>query len=194
MRPKEMQATIVFPDKAFRGHGGSVIGFTSSLSVQSGWGSSYDAMPPNPDSPEGWWQPRRWITPAQRQMAGRCYVVIPANVRWPSKHSTFINWVKQWCLEQGFDVIQKRAWKDGHMVDEWVNYIRTRKKKKGFRSFHIHDGDYMVRSFRKMDQVLTPYGDPPVLRGNLTMEWGLDVPPSEEISWSSVPYGSPTCL
>jgi hypothetical protein len=34
--------------------------------------------------------------------------------------------VKKALLVQGYDVIKKRMWKDGHLVDEDLQYIRTR--------------------------------------------------------------------
>jgi hypothetical protein len=34
--------------------------------------------------------------------------------------------VKQELQKQGLDVIKKRMWKDGHLVDEHVQYVRTR--------------------------------------------------------------------
>ena len=43
--------------------------------------------------------------------------------------STFLYHVKKELLEQGFDVIKKRMWKDGHMVDDTQQYIRTHNTK-----------------------------------------------------------------
>ena len=46
---------------------------------------------------------------------------------WSDVESTFLHHVKQELIKQGFDVIKKRMWKDGHMVDDTQQYIRTRK-------------------------------------------------------------------
>jgi hypothetical protein len=46
---------------------------------------------------------------------------------WASAESTFLYHVLQSLKLQGFDVIKKRMWKDGHMVDNDQQYIRTRK-------------------------------------------------------------------
>ena len=37
--------------------------------------------------------------------------------------------VKKELIKQGHDVIKTRMWKDGHLVDETVQYVRTRNKK-----------------------------------------------------------------
>ena len=177
MRPADMRVSIIPPDLAFREERGEVWGFTPSLSIQSGWGESTTLGPV--------WTPR----PATRQQMGHCYVEISYTAPWPSKHSTFINWIKQILLEKGYDVIQKRAWKDGHMVSDWVNYVRTRKKT-GPYSFHVFDGEYEVRDFRKLDASLTSYSPtgsnpfpPSSLGGILIMQWGLDVETKDQIRW-----------
>jgi hypothetical protein len=41
--------------------------------------------------------------------------------------STFLYHVLKALKAQGYDVIKKRMWKDGHMVDNTQQYIRTRK-------------------------------------------------------------------
>lgn len=46
---------------------------------------------------------------------------------WGDAESTFLYHVKQNLIKQGYDVIKKRMWKDGHMVDDARQYIRTRK-------------------------------------------------------------------
>ena len=45
--------------------------------------------------------------------------------------STFLHHVKKALIEQGHDVIKKRMWKDGHMMDETQQYIRDRGGKFG---------------------------------------------------------------
>jgi hypothetical protein len=49
---------------------------------------------------------------------------------------------------QGYDVIKKRMWKDGHMVDEQQQYIRTRAtkpNKKTPRVFCIYNTFWAIR-------------------------------------------------
>lgn len=41
--------------------------------------------------------------------------------------STFLYHVLQALKEQGYDVVKVRMWKDGHMVDDTQQYIKTRK-------------------------------------------------------------------
>ena len=40
--------------------------------------------------------------------------------------SIFLHHVKKALIAQGFDVIKKRMWKDGHLVDDTQQYIRMR--------------------------------------------------------------------
>jgi hypothetical protein len=46
---------------------------------------------------------------------------------WALAESTFLYHVLKELKKQGYDVIKKRMWKDGHMVDDTQQYIRTRK-------------------------------------------------------------------
>ena len=53
--------------------------------------------------------------------------------------------VKQELIKQGYDVIKKRMWKDGHLYgDETLQYIRTRSYKDG-KFFQIYDNEYAIR-------------------------------------------------
>jgi hypothetical protein len=59
--------------------------------------------------------------------------------------STLLYHIKLALIEQGYDVIKKRMWKDGHMYgDETTQYIRSRDMSK-WDSFMIFDGDYAIR-------------------------------------------------
>ena len=55
---------------------------------------------------------------------------------WSSSESTFLYHVLKELKDQGYDVIKKRMWKDGHMVDNTQQYIRSRSWKK--------DGDFFI--------------------------------------------------
>jgi hypothetical protein len=55
---------------------------------------------------------------------------------WAYAESTFLHYVKKELIKQGHDVIKKRMWHDGHLVDEDQQYIRTRSWKK--------DGDFFI--------------------------------------------------
>ena len=56
--------------------------------------------------------------------------------------STFLYHIKNELIENGYDVIKKRMWKDGHMMgDDTTQYIRDRNCK-----FAIYDGEWMIRS------------------------------------------------
>jgi len=45
---------------------------------------------------------------------------------WGDAESRFLYHVKQQLVKQGCDVIKKRMWKDGHLVDDSQQYIRSR--------------------------------------------------------------------
>ncbi len=58
--------------------------------------------------------------------------------------SAFWHWVKVQLRARGYDVIKKAMTKDGHMVDEHVYYVRTRKymtaaRKSGGKEFCVYD-------------------------------------------------------
>lgn len=55
--------------------------------------------------------------------------------------STFLYHVLKELKKQGYDVIKKRMWKDGHMVDDTQQYIRTRKY---MDSEHFAPGEFAI--------------------------------------------------
>jgi hypothetical protein len=58
--------------------------------------------------------------------------------------------VKQELIKQGYDVIKKRMWKDGHLYgDETLQYIRMRNYKDEKNFFQIYDNFYAVRAMTK---------------------------------------------
>jgi len=50
--------------------------------------------------------------------------------------SKLLHHVKLELIKQGFDVIKKRMWRDGHLVDDLQQYIRTRSTKAGFMVYN----------------------------------------------------------
>lgn len=46
---------------------------------------------------------------------------------WALAESTFLHHVKKGLIKLGYDVIKKRMWKDGNMVDDTQQWVRTRK-------------------------------------------------------------------
>ena len=57
--------------------------------------------------------------------------------------STLLHHIKLALIERGFDMIKKRMWKDGHLVDDTQHYIRSRNLKKP--GFAIWDTSYAIR-------------------------------------------------
>jgi hypothetical protein len=54
--------------------------------------------------------------------------------------SALMHKVKLELLAQGYDVIKKLMWKDGHLVDEWQHYIRERNYE-----WAIYDAEWVIR-------------------------------------------------
>ena len=46
---------------------------------------------------------------------------------WSNAESVFLYHVKKELIKRGYDVIKKRMYKDGHLVDNFKQYIRSRK-------------------------------------------------------------------
>ena len=60
--------------------------------------------------------------------------------------SLLLDKVKKELIKQGYDVIKKRMWKDGHLYgDDTLQYIRTRNVKDEKNFFQIYDNDYAIR-------------------------------------------------
>ena len=57
---------------------------------------------------------------------------------WADAESTFLYHVLQILKDKGYDLIKKRMWKDGHLVDDSQQYIRSRSK--GKNAFCIWNG------------------------------------------------------
>lgn len=62
----------------------------------------------------------------------------------PSNESHLLHMIKKNLIAQGFDVIKKRMWKDGHMVADTCQYIRSRNVKDP-DGFMLWDDQYAVR-------------------------------------------------
>ena len=56
--------------------------------------------------------------------------------------STLLHHVKRVLNAQGFDLIKKRMWRDGHLVDDCQQYLRTRKP-----TGNPHKDVYMFNSY-----------------------------------------------
>ena len=57
--------------------------------------------------------------------------------------SALLHSIKKRLLSEGYDVIKKRAWKDGGMVDEHQQWVRSRNAKcKG--NFAIYNSKYAI--------------------------------------------------
>lgn len=62
---------------------------------------------------------------------------------WASAESTFLYHVLKQLKKQGYDVIKKRMWKDGNLVDDTQQWIRTRSWEK-CGDFCIFNNNYSI--------------------------------------------------
>jgi site-specific DNA-adenine methylase len=61
---------------------------------------------------------------------------------WSNAESTFLYHVLQELKKQGHDLIKKRMYKDGHLVEDTQQYIRSRKANKNL--VMIYNMDYSI--------------------------------------------------
>jgi len=61
--------------------------------------------------------------------------------------STLMRHIARKLNEMGYNVVKKLMWRDGHMVDDNLTYIKT--KRTDEQSFFIYDGAYNIRSAYK---------------------------------------------
>jgi hypothetical protein len=59
--------------------------------------------------------------------------------------SHLLHAIKNELNKQGYDLIKKRMGKDGHLVDDLQQYLRTRKKGAGIADIYIYSGFWALR-------------------------------------------------
>ena len=64
------------------------------------------------------------------------------STEWASAESTFLYHVKRELNKQGYDLIKKRMYKDGHLMDDQQQYLRSRKRNKN--AIGIYNGSYSI--------------------------------------------------
>ena len=62
---------------------------------------------------------------------------------WGTAESQLLRHVQRALQQQGYDVIKKRMWKDGHLVDEYQQYVRERNPV-GQRQLSVWHGEYAI--------------------------------------------------
>ena len=63
--------------------------------------------------------------------------------------SNLLHAIKTELNKQGYDLIKKRMWKDGHLVDDMQQYLRTRKKGAGKADIYIWNTIWAIRGAEK---------------------------------------------
>jgi hypothetical protein len=65
--------------------------------------------------------------------------------------SNFLHWLKGILNKPpySFDLIKKRMWKDGHMMDNLQQYLRTRKQRKGAPYMMIWNGNWQINGIEE---------------------------------------------
>ena len=66
------------------------------------------------------------------------------STQWAQAESTFLHHVQKELIKQGYDLIKKRMWKDGHMVDDSQQYLRSKKGLDKPGTFCILNGNYSI--------------------------------------------------
>ena len=64
--------------------------------------------------------------------------------------------IKNELNKQGYDLIKKRMWKDGHMVDDMQQYLRTRKKGAGKADIAIYNTHWAIKG---AEEYLNKWGE-----------------------------------
>lgn len=68
-----------------------------------------------------------------------------SGVREAAGESRLLYHVKNTLNEQGYDLIKKRMWKDGHMMDDKQQYLRTRCPGAGKADIAIFNNSWAIR-------------------------------------------------
>jgi len=85
--------------------------------------------------------------------------------------SNFLYWLKNILNKQcGFDLIKKRMCKDGHLVDDMQQYLRTRSPKSGGPKIAIYNSRWAIEGLEK------PWNE----FGEVTLSIELDILAQEE--------------
>lgn len=66
------------------------------------------------------------------------------NSGWSNAESILLSDIQKYLNQFGYDLIKKRMWKDGHMVCETQQYLRTRSKKVNAPHIYIYNSSYSV--------------------------------------------------
>jgi len=73
--------------------------------------------------------------------------------------SRFLYHLKNYLNNRGYDLIKKRMYKDGHMVDDLQQYLRTRSKKSKFPYICLYNNHWAINGldedFNKGEAVLS---------------------------------------
>jgi hypothetical protein len=58
--------------------------------------------------------------------------------------SNFLHALKTHLNAKGFDLVKQRMWKDGHLMDEMQQYLRTRTEKSKAPHIYLYNGNWAV--------------------------------------------------
>jgi hypothetical protein len=77
--------------------------------------------------------------------SGSCIVTRESSDKRLKNESALLHHVKLALIAQGYDVIKKLMWKDGHMVSDHQHYIRTRRARVGTEAIAIYSSFFALR-------------------------------------------------
>lgn len=79
-----------------------------------------------------------------------------SGVKNAAGESNLLYAIKNELNKQGYDLIKKRMWKDGHMVDDMQQYLRTRKKGAGKADICIWNTHWAIKG---AEEYLNKWGE-----------------------------------
>ena len=57
----------------------------------------------------------------------------------------FLHFLKKWLNQRGCNLIKKLMWKDGHLMDDYQPYLRTKSERSAGPHMYIYNGSYAIR-------------------------------------------------
>lgn len=70
-------------------------------------------------------------------------------IRYAAGESNLLFYIKTWLNQRGFELIKKRAWKDGHLLDDKQQYLRANKKSSKSPHICIYSGFFAIEGAEK---------------------------------------------
>lgn len=100
---------------------------------------------------------------------------------WGDGESRFLHWLKGVLKAHGYDLIKKRMWRDGHLVDDQQQYLRHRSPKAPGPAVMLYNGHWACSS---LDQDWATHGC-----ATLMMETDIWTADLQSPTWDRIEQG-----